>query len=61
MSMIKEFNAFSALVSRVVRIPKTEILRREAEYKKESAKDPSRQGRGRKKAKPSVAPVPTAS
>lgn len=57
----QDFESFSALVSRVVSVPKTEILRREAEYKKESAKDPSRQGRGRKKAKPSSGPAPVAS
>ena len=53
-----EFEAFSALVGRVLSVPKEEILRRETEYKKESAKDPSRQGRGRKKTKSSASPDP---
>jgi len=64
MSIVKttsEFDAFSSLVSRVISVPKTEILRREAEYKKESAKDPSRQGRGRKKTKTSSSLGPAAS
>lgn len=53
-----QFDAFSALVGRTLSVSKAEILRREAEYKKESAKDPSRQGRGRKKAKSSASHGP---
>jgi hypothetical protein len=61
MSKSTEFDAFSTLVSRVLSVPKTEILRREAEYKKEAATIPGRSGRGRKKKiKPSASPAPSA-
>lgn len=59
MRISSEFSLFSSLVSRVLSVPKAEILRREAEYKRESAKDPSRQGRGRKPK--SASPAPAAS
>jgi len=55
-----EFDNFSALVSRIVSVPKTEILRREAEYKKQSEANPNRRGRKRKP-KPSASPDPNAS
>jgi hypothetical protein len=61
MAKPSEFDAFSSLVSRVLSVPKTEILRREAEYKKESRAIPNRQGRGRKKKiNPSASPAPNA-
>jgi hypothetical protein len=57
-----EFSKFDALVREVLSVPKTEILRREAEYKKVSKTIPNRQGRGRKKKiNPSVSPAPVAS
>jgi hypothetical protein len=55
-----EFNAFSGLVSRVLSVPKTEILRREAEYEKQAALNPKRRG-PKRKPKPSASPVPNAS
>jgi hypothetical protein len=55
-----EFDAFSSLVSRVISVPKTEILRREAEYQKQAALNPKRRGR-KPKIKPSASPVPDAS
>jgi hypothetical protein len=39
-----EFAAFSNLVSRVLSVPKTEILRREAEYQRQAALNPKRRG-----------------
>lgn len=53
-----EFEAFSTLVSRVLSVPKTEILRREAEYQKEAVKNPKRRGPKRKS---SAGPDPAAS
>lgn len=58
MSNSAEFTRFSSLVSRVLSVPKTEILRREAEYQREAAKNPKRRG---PKRKPSAAPGPVAS
>lgn len=55
-----EFDAFSTLVSRVLSVPKTEILRREAEYQKQAALNPKRRG-PKRKAKPSADPGPAAS
>lgn len=39
-----EFDAFNRLVKKVLSVPKSEILRREAEYKKQSAANPRRRG-----------------
>ena len=39
-----EFDRFSNLVSHVLSVPKTEILRREAEYEKQAALNPNRRG-----------------
>jgi hypothetical protein len=55
-----EFDAFSSLVSRVMSVPKTEILRREAEYEKQAALNPKRRG-PKRKPKPPAYPVPDAS
>jgi len=52
----EEFRNFDALLTKVVSVPKTEILRREAEYKKQSEANPNRRGR-KKKPKPSSSPV----
>jgi hypothetical protein len=54
------FDVFSALVERVLSVPKTEILRREAEYEKQAALNPKRRG-PKRKPKPSASPVPNAS
>jgi hypothetical protein len=55
-----EFIAFSSLVSRVISVPKTEILRREAEYQKTVDANPNRRG-PKRKTKPSAGPAPVAS
>jgi hypothetical protein len=55
-----EFARFSSLVSQVLSVPKTEILRREAEYQKQSALNPKRRG-PKRKVKPSASPGPVAS
>jgi hypothetical protein len=48
MKSSSEFDAFSRLVTRVLSVPKTEILRREAEYQKQAALNPKRRGPKRK-------------
>lgn len=40
----KEFQAFTSLVDRLLRVPKDEIVRREAAYKAEVAKNPRKRG-----------------
>jgi hypothetical protein len=55
-----EYIAFSNLVSRVVSVPKTEILRREAEYQKTVDENPNRRG-PKRKPKPSAGLAPVAS
>jgi hypothetical protein len=55
-----EFDAFSSLVSRVLSVPKTEILRREAEYQKQAALNPKRRG-AKRKTKLSASPGPASS
>lgn len=42
------YEAFTRLVDRVLAVPHAEILRREAEYKKQSAMNPKRRGPKRK-------------
>ncbi|MEA2417508.1 MAG: hypothetical protein QOI58_4165 [Thermoanaerobaculia bacterium] len=39
-----EFDAFTRLVKKVLSVPKSEILRREAEYKKLSDANPRKRG-----------------
>lgn len=56
----ESFSLFSDLVSRVLSVPKNEILRREADYEKQSTLNPKRRG-PKRKAKPSASPDPTAS
>jgi len=51
--MSPEYDRFTNLVDRVMSVPRAEILRREAEYKKQSAENPNR--RGPKPKKPSAA------
>jgi hypothetical protein len=40
----KQFQAFTALVDRLLTVPKAELDRREAEYKKQVAKNPNKRG-----------------
>jgi hypothetical protein len=40
----KELHAFTSLVDKLLSVPKDEILRREAAYKAEAAKNPKRRG-----------------
>lgn len=47
------FARFDALVRKVLSVPREEILRREAEYKRRSAMNPRRRG-PKPKAKPSA-------
>ena len=39
-----EFEAFTALVDKVLSVPKAEILRREAEYRKQADLNPHKRG-----------------
>ena len=39
-----EYNAFTLSVERIMSIPKAEILRREAEYKKQADANPHKRG-----------------
>lgn len=54
-----EYNAFTNLVDRVLVVPKDEILRREAEYQKQSKANPRKRG-PKRKVKPSASPAPAA-
>jgi hypothetical protein len=40
----KEYQAFTSLVDRLLAVPKTEVDRRQAEYRKEAAKNPRKRG-----------------
>jgi hypothetical protein len=40
----KEYQAFTSLVDRLLKVPKDELLRREAAYKAEAAKNPRKPG-----------------
>jgi hypothetical protein len=48
-----EFKAFDKLVGQLLSMPRAEILRREAEYKKQAALNPKRRG-PKPKQKPAV-------
>jgi hypothetical protein len=48
-----EFNAFDALVGKVLSVPHEEIQRREREYQKQATKNPRRRG-PKRKVKPSA-------
>ena len=50
-SPASEYDAFTALVDKVLSVPKSEILKREAEYRKEADKNPRKRG-PKPKAKP---------
>jgi len=39
-----EFEAFTAVVDRVLSVPKAEIMKREAEYRKRAAQNPRKRG-----------------
>lgn len=52
-----EFEAFDALLRKVLTVPHAEIVRREAEYKKQAAQNPKRRG-PKPKVKPSSGPGP---
>ncbi|MBI2817579.1 MAG: hypothetical protein HYX72_11625 [Acidobacteria bacterium] len=40
----QEFDTFTRSVERILAVPKSEILRREAEYRRQAAKNPNRRG-----------------
>ena len=40
----QEFDTFTRTVERILSVPKSEILRREAEYQRQAAKNPNRRG-----------------
>ena len=40
----KEFQDFTSLVDRLLTVPKAEVDRRQAQYKKEAAKNPRKRG-----------------
>ncbi len=54
-----EYNTFTRAVDHLLSIPKAEILRREAEHKKQSDANPRKRG-PKRKVKPSVSPDPAA-
>ena len=51
-----EYNAFTNAVERIMSVPKAEILRREAEYRKQADLNPRKRG-PRRKVKPSASRV----
>jgi hypothetical protein len=55
----EEFNAFTRLVDKVLSVPREEILRREAEYRKRAAVNPNKRG-PKRKVKPSASHDPGA-
>ena len=56
-----EYEAFTDAVERIMSVPKVEILRREAEYKKQAEMNPRKRGPKRKAVKlPSASPGPAA-
>jgi hypothetical protein len=44
MSHSQEFDAFTNLVDRVIAVPREELLRREAQYKREMSAAPTKRG-----------------
>jgi len=50
-----EYNAFKELLNRVLSVPRAEIIKREQEYKRKAALNPSRRGPKRKPASPGPA------
>ena len=56
-----EYNAFTDAVEHIMAVPKAEILRREAEYKKRADMNPRKRGPKRKAVNPpSASPGPAA-
>jgi hypothetical protein len=56
-----EYDAFTNAVEHIMAVPKAEILRREAEYKKQADLNPRKRGPKRKAVKPpSASPGPVA-
>lgn len=53
MRQSSEFEAFDALLRKVLAVPHAEIVRREAEYKRQSEQNPKRRG-PKRKVKPSA-------
>lgn len=51
-----EFDAFVAIVDKVLTVPRAEMLRREEEYRKQAQANPHKRGPKRKTAKPSASP-----
>lgn len=54
-----EYEAFTNAVEHIMAVPKAEILRREAEYRKQAAMNPRKRG-PKRKVKPSASPGPAA-
>ena len=52
-----EYETFNSFVDKVLSVPRAEILRREAEYKKQSEANPNKRG-PKRKVKPSASPDP---
>jgi hypothetical protein len=50
----KEFQAFDSLMDRLLTVPKTELDRRQAEYRKQVDENPRRRGPKRKAVTPSA-------
>jgi hypothetical protein len=51
-----EYNTFTSAIERIMAVPKAEILRREAEYKKQADLNPRKRGPKRKVKRPSASP-----
>lgn len=51
----EEFNAFDKAVKQILSVPKSEILKREAEHKKQADVNPHKRG-PKRKVKPSASP-----
>ena len=52
------FKRFDTTIKRLLSVPRAELIRREAEYKKQSEANPNKRGPKRKAAKPSAFPDP---
>lgn len=60
MKLSEEYKAFTNSVEHLMAIPKTEILRREAEYKRQADLNPRKRGPKRRVKLPSASPGPAA-
>jgi hypothetical protein len=54
-----EYDTFTNAIEHILSVPKTEILRREAEYRKRADANPRKRG-PKRKVKPSASPDPAA-